>query len=57
MKQVNGNYDSKESSMVKYMRKVKQMRELFKGFKIKQVLQTQNMQANTLSKLTSATPS
>lgn len=43
--------------MVKYLGKVKQMKELFKSFKIKQVLRTQNVQTDALSKLASATPS
>lgn len=55
MQQVDGNYEVQEVSMVKYLGKVKQMKELFKGFEIKQVPQIQNVQVDALSKPALAT--
>nr|GEU66294.1 reverse transcriptase domain-containing protein [Tanacetum cinerariifolium] len=51
--QVNGIYIAKESSMIKYLEKVKNLASTFKGFFIKQMPRGENKKANALSKITS----
>nr|GEX53233.1 reverse transcriptase domain-containing protein [Tanacetum cinerariifolium] len=52
--QVNGIYIAKESSMIKYLEKVKNLASTFKGFSIKQIPIGENKKADALSKITSA---
>ncbi|GKC40672.1 reverse transcriptase domain-containing protein [Tanacetum coccineum] len=51
--QVNGVYIAKESSMIKYLEKVKNLASTFKEFSIKQVPIGENKKADALSKITS----
>nr|GEZ26553.1 reverse transcriptase domain-containing protein [Tanacetum cinerariifolium] len=50
--QVNGIYIAKESSMIKYLEKVKNLASTFKGFSIKQIPRGENKKADALSKIT-----
>nr|GEW11038.1 reverse transcriptase domain-containing protein [Tanacetum cinerariifolium] len=51
--QVNGIYIAKESSMVRYLEKVKNLAGTFKGFSIKQIPRGENKKADALSKIAS----
>nr|GEZ84260.1 reverse transcriptase domain-containing protein [Tanacetum cinerariifolium] len=51
--QVNGIYIAKESSMIKYLEKAKNLASTFKGFSIKQISRGKNKKADSLSKITS----
>nr|GEU33828.1 reverse transcriptase domain-containing protein [Tanacetum cinerariifolium] len=51
--QVNGIYIAKESSMVRYLEKAKNLASTFKGFSIKQIPRGENKKADALSKITS----
>nr|GEX43440.1 reverse transcriptase domain-containing protein [Tanacetum cinerariifolium] len=51
--QVNEIYIAKESSMVRYLEKVKILASTFKGFSIKQIPRGENKKADALSKITS----
>ncbi|GJW61849.1 reverse transcriptase domain-containing protein [Tanacetum coccineum] len=51
--QVNGVYVAKESSMIKYLEKVKYLASTFKEFSIKQVPRGENKKADALSKISS----
>nr|GEV18450.1 reverse transcriptase domain-containing protein [Tanacetum cinerariifolium] len=51
--QVNGVYVAKDSSMIKYLDKVKNRASTFKEFSIKQVPRGENKKADTLSKMVS----
>nr|GEV86048.1 reverse transcriptase domain-containing protein [Tanacetum cinerariifolium] len=51
--QVNGIYIAKESSMIRYLEKVKNLANTFKGFSIKQIPKGENKKAYALSKITS----
>nr|GEV63683.1 reverse transcriptase domain-containing protein [Tanacetum cinerariifolium] len=51
--QVNGIYIAKESSMIRYLEKVKNLANTFKGFSIKQIPRGENKKANVLSKIAS----
>nr|GEV88826.1 reverse transcriptase domain-containing protein [Tanacetum cinerariifolium] len=51
--QVNGIYISKESSMIKYLEKVKNLASTFKGFFRKQIPRGENKKVDSLSKITS----
>ncbi|GJT49197.1 reverse transcriptase domain-containing protein [Tanacetum coccineum] len=51
--QVNGVYIAKESSMIKYLEKVKNLASTFKEFSIKQVPRGENKKADALSKIAS----
>ncbi|GJV23645.1 reverse transcriptase domain-containing protein [Tanacetum coccineum] len=51
--QVNGVYIAKESSMIKYLEKVKNLASAFKEFSIKQVPKGENKKADALSKIAS----
>nr|GFB17578.1 reverse transcriptase domain-containing protein [Tanacetum cinerariifolium] len=50
---VNGIYIAKESSMIKYLEKVKNLANTFKGFSIKQIPIGENKKADSLRKITS----
>nr|GEV23684.1 reverse transcriptase domain-containing protein [Tanacetum cinerariifolium] len=51
--QVNRIYIAKESSMIRYLEKVKNMANTFKGFSIKQIPRGENKKADALSKIAS----
>nr|GEW97044.1 reverse transcriptase domain-containing protein [Tanacetum cinerariifolium] len=51
--QVNGIYIAKESSMIRYLEKVKNLANTFKEFSVKQIPRRENKKANALSKITS----
>ncbi|GJS22593.1 reverse transcriptase domain-containing protein [Tanacetum coccineum] len=51
--QVNGVYIAKESSMIKYLEKVKNLASTFQEFSIKQVPRGENKKADALSKIAS----
>nr|GEU64218.1 reverse transcriptase domain-containing protein [Tanacetum cinerariifolium]GEV00951.1 reverse transcriptase domain-containing protein [Tanacetum cinerariifolium] len=51
--QVNRIYIAKESSMVRYLEKVKNLANTFKGFSIKQIPRGENKKADALSKIAS----
>ncbi|GJS76645.1 reverse transcriptase domain-containing protein [Tanacetum coccineum] len=51
--QVNGVYVAKESSMIKYLEKVKNLASTFQEFSIKQVPRGENKKADALSKIAS----
>ncbi|GKA92030.1 reverse transcriptase domain-containing protein [Tanacetum coccineum] len=51
--QVNGVYIAKESSMIKYLKKVKNLASTFQEFSIKQVPREENKKADALSKIAS----
>nr|GEU35421.1 reverse transcriptase domain-containing protein [Tanacetum cinerariifolium] len=51
--QVNEIYIAKESSMIRYLEKVKNLASTFKEFSIKQIPRGENKKADTLSKITS----
>ncbi|GJW37672.1 reverse transcriptase domain-containing protein [Tanacetum coccineum] len=51
--QVNGVYVEKESNMIKYLEKVKNLASTFQEFSIKQVPRGENKKADALSKITS----
>ncbi|GJW02738.1 reverse transcriptase domain-containing protein [Tanacetum coccineum] len=51
--QVNGVYVAKESSMIKYLEKVKNLASTLQEFSIKQVPKGENKKASALSKITS----
>ncbi|GJS77153.1 reverse transcriptase domain-containing protein [Tanacetum coccineum] len=52
--QVNGVYIAKESSMIKYLEKVKNLASTFKEFSIKQVPKGENKKSDALSKIASS---
>nr|GEV94972.1 hypothetical protein [Tanacetum cinerariifolium] len=52
--QVNRIYIAKESSMIRYLEKVKNLTNTFKGFSIKQIPRWENKKADALSKISSA---
>nr|GFA00227.1 reverse transcriptase domain-containing protein [Tanacetum cinerariifolium] len=51
--QVNGTYIAKESSMIKYLEKVKNLASTFKEFSIMQIPRGENKKADALSKIAS----
>ncbi|GJY14608.1 reverse transcriptase domain-containing protein [Tanacetum coccineum] len=51
--QVNGTYIAKETDMVKYLEKVKELTSTFRAFSIKQVPRSKNKKADALSKMAS----
>nr|GEW38080.1 reverse transcriptase domain-containing protein [Tanacetum cinerariifolium] len=51
--QVNGIYIAKESSMVRYLEKVKNLAGTFKGFSIQQIPRGENKKEDALSKIAS----
>ncbi|XP_056698482.1 uncharacterized protein [Spinacia oleracea] len=52
--QVNGTYEAREPTMVKYMQAVHQEVEPLKSFEVRQVPRSENNQADALSKLASS---
>ncbi|KAL0445436.1 UNVERIFIED_CONTAM: Ribonuclease HI [Sesamum latifolium] len=54
VKQVNGEYDAKEESMVQYLQQIEELKTKFKSFQLKQIPREENFKADSLSKLASA---
>ncbi|XP_056695057.1 uncharacterized protein [Spinacia oleracea] len=52
--QVNGNYEARDPTMIKYMKVVHQEVENLKSFEVRQVPRSENNQADALSKLASS---
>ena len=51
--QVNGTYEAKEESMIRYLAKARTLIQGFRTFSIKQIPRSQNKQADALSKIAS----
>ncbi|KAL0289538.1 UNVERIFIED_CONTAM: Ribonuclease HI [Sesamum radiatum] len=54
IKQVNGEYEAKEESMVQYLQQIEELKTKFKSFKLHQIPREENIKADSLSKLVSA---
>ncbi|KAL0394517.1 UNVERIFIED_CONTAM: Ribonuclease HI [Sesamum latifolium] len=54
VKQVNGEYDAKEESMVQYLQQIEELKTKFKSFQLHQIPREENIKADSLSKLASA---
>ncbi|KAL0449238.1 UNVERIFIED_CONTAM: Ribonuclease HI [Sesamum latifolium] len=53
VKQVNGEYDAKEESMVQYLQQIEELKIKFKSFQLHQIPREENIMADSLSKLAS----
>ncbi|KAL0406136.1 UNVERIFIED_CONTAM: hypothetical protein Slati_3927500 [Sesamum latifolium] len=53
-KQVSGEYEAKEESMVQYLQQIEELKTKFKSFQLQQIPREENVKANSLSKLASA---
>ncbi|KAL0416159.1 UNVERIFIED_CONTAM: Ribonuclease HI [Sesamum latifolium] len=54
IKQVDGEYEAKEESMVQYLQQIEELKTKFKSFYLQQILREENVKADSLSKLDSA---
>ncbi|KAL0412175.1 UNVERIFIED_CONTAM: Ribonuclease HI [Sesamum latifolium] len=54
VKQVNGEYEAKEESMVKYLQQIEELKIKFKSFQLQQIPKEENIKADSLSKLANA---
>ncbi|KAL0445382.1 UNVERIFIED_CONTAM: Ribonuclease HI [Sesamum latifolium] len=54
VKQVNGEYEAKEESMVQYLQQIEELKTKFKSFQLHQISREKNIKAHSLSKLASA---
>ncbi|KAL0458402.1 UNVERIFIED_CONTAM: Ribonuclease HI [Sesamum latifolium] len=54
VKQVNGEYEAKEESMVQYLQQIEELKTKFKSFQLHQISREENINADSLSKLASA---
>ncbi|KAL0400435.1 UNVERIFIED_CONTAM: Ribonuclease HI [Sesamum latifolium] len=54
VKQVNGEYEAKEESMVQYLQQIEELKTKFKSFQLHQIHREENIKADSLSKLASA---
>ncbi|KAL0434582.1 UNVERIFIED_CONTAM: Ribonuclease HI, partial [Sesamum latifolium] len=54
VKQVNGEYEAKEESMVQYLQQIEEFKTKFKSFQLQQIPREENVKADSLSKLASA---
>ncbi|KAL0416464.1 UNVERIFIED_CONTAM: hypothetical protein Slati_3478300 [Sesamum latifolium] len=54
VKQVCGEYEAKEESMVQYLQQIEELRTKFKSFQLQQIPREENVKADYLSKLVSA---
>ncbi|KAL0421057.1 UNVERIFIED_CONTAM: hypothetical protein Slati_3128600 [Sesamum latifolium] len=54
VKQVNGEYEAKEESMVQYLQQIEELKTKFKSFQLQQIPREENVKADSLSKLVSA---
>ncbi|KAL0461388.1 UNVERIFIED_CONTAM: Ribonuclease HI [Sesamum latifolium] len=54
VKQVNGEYEAKEESMVQFLQQIEELKIKFKSFQLHQIPREENIKADSLSKLASA---
>ncbi|KAL0456128.1 UNVERIFIED_CONTAM: Ribonuclease HI [Sesamum latifolium] len=54
VKQVSGEYEAKEESMVQYLQQIEELKTKFKSFQLQQIPREENVKADSLSKLASA---
>ncbi|KAL0435139.1 UNVERIFIED_CONTAM: hypothetical protein Sradi_0221800 [Sesamum radiatum] len=54
VRQVNGEYEAKEESMVQYLQQIEELKTNFKSFQLCQIPSEENIKADSLSKLASA---
>ncbi|KAK4384154.1 hypothetical protein Sango_3086100 [Sesamum angolense] len=54
VKQMIGEYEAKEESMVQYLQQIDELKTKFKSFQLQQIPREENVKADSLSKLTSA---
>ncbi|KAL0413151.1 UNVERIFIED_CONTAM: Ribonuclease HI [Sesamum radiatum] len=54
VKQVKGEYEAKEESMVQYLQQIEELKTKFKSFQLHQIPREENIKADSLSKLASA---
>ncbi|KAL0456349.1 UNVERIFIED_CONTAM: hypothetical protein Slati_0974100 [Sesamum latifolium] len=54
VKQVSGEYEAKEESMVQYLQQIEKLKTKFKSFQLQQISREENVKADSLSKLASA---
>ncbi|KAL0395106.1 UNVERIFIED_CONTAM: hypothetical protein Slati_4476800 [Sesamum latifolium] len=54
VKQVNGEYEANEESMVQYLQQIEKLKTKFKSFQLQQIPRKENVKADSLSKLASA---
>ncbi|KAL0301724.1 UNVERIFIED_CONTAM: Ribonuclease HI [Sesamum radiatum] len=53
VKQVSGEYEAKEKSMVQYLQQIEELKTKFKSFQLQQIPMEENAKADSLSKLAS----
>ncbi|KAL0405209.1 UNVERIFIED_CONTAM: hypothetical protein Slati_3834800 [Sesamum latifolium] len=53
VKQVCGEYEAKEESIVQYLQQIEELKMKFKSFQLQQIPREANIKANSLSKLVS----
>ncbi|KAL0411326.1 UNVERIFIED_CONTAM: hypothetical protein Slati_3722300 [Sesamum latifolium] len=53
VKQVNGEYEAKEESMVQYLQQIEELKIKFKSFQLQQIPRKAHVKADSLSKLAS----
>ncbi|KAL0355583.1 UNVERIFIED_CONTAM: hypothetical protein Sradi_4005200 [Sesamum radiatum] len=53
VKEVNGEYEAKEESMVQYLQQIEMLKIKFKSFLLQQILRKENIKVDSLSKLAS----
>ncbi|KAL0446461.1 UNVERIFIED_CONTAM: hypothetical protein Slati_1774000 [Sesamum latifolium] len=54
VKQVSGEYEAKEESMIQYPQQIEELKTKFKSFQLEQIPKEENAKADYLSKLASA---
>ncbi|KAL0415825.1 UNVERIFIED_CONTAM: Ribonuclease HI [Sesamum latifolium] len=54
VKQINGEYEAKEESMVQYLQQIEELKTKFKSFLLHQIPREENIKTNSLSKIASA---
>ncbi|KAL0449405.1 UNVERIFIED_CONTAM: Ribonuclease HI [Sesamum latifolium] len=54
VKQVNGEYEAEDETMVQYLQQIEELKTKFKSFQLHQIPRKENIKADSLSKLASA---
>ncbi|KAL0295870.1 UNVERIFIED_CONTAM: hypothetical protein Sangu_3180100 [Sesamum angustifolium] len=54
VKQVSGEYEAKEDSMVQYLQHIEELKTKFKSFQLQQIPKEENVKVDSLSKLANA---
>ncbi|KAL0286846.1 UNVERIFIED_CONTAM: Retrovirus-related Pol polyprotein from transposon opus [Sesamum angustifolium] len=54
VKQVSGEYEANEESMIQYLQQIEELKTKFKSFQLQQIQREENVKADSLSKLASA---